>query len=56
MHLPHFPRRRFQDAVRATGFTRAEVAIGGVRAPLCHCGARKQAERAGIERDRLGQD
>ena len=56
MHLPHFPRHRSQDADRATGYTRAEVAIGGVRAPVCHCGARPQGERAGIERDRLGQD
>ena len=53
MHLPYPPRRHFQNAVRATGYIRAEVGIVGVRAPVYHCGGRKQEERAGIEGERL---
>ena len=56
MHLPYPPRHRFQNAVRAPGRTRAEVAIGGVKATIYHCRGRGQGERAGIEGERLEQD
>ena len=53
MYLPYHPRHRFQNAIRATGCARAEVAIGGVKAPIYHCGGRGQGERGGIESERL---
>ena len=56
MHLPDRPRHPFQNAIRAAGCTRTEVAIGRIKAPICGYGGREQGERAGVDGECLYQN